>query len=190
MVSARREAAEKAGSSGGGTIADEPGGSGLVLRLATVGLLTSVLAGCAVDKVGCNPAVTRTADFFTKLSCDLSGSYEARAQDQQQELAQAQARNQALQSVLLQLQAEQRDLTQGLVIERARRDRLVRALNGYITQVDQQATQNALLQKQVRQARQEVERLASLPASSPSATQQQALAKVQKEVETLRAMLP
>lgn len=153
-------------------------------------VLPVLLAGCAVDKTGCDPSVTRSANFFTKLSCDVSGSYDARAEDQQQELAQAQARNQALQTSLLQMQAEQRDLSQGLTVEKSRRDQLVRSLNSYIAQVDQEASRNALLKKQVQQARAEVDRLQKLPASSSSATQQQALSKVQKEIETLRAMLP
>jgi len=161
-----------------------------MVRMMTVGFASWLLTGCAVDKVGCDPAVTRSASFFTKLSCDVSGSYDARSQDQQQALALAQSRNHELNVALLQLQAEQRDLEQGLVVERARRDSLVRSLNSYIAQVDQQAAQNALLQKQVRQARAEVDRLGRLPASASPDTQQQALSRVQSEIETLRAMLP
>lgn len=154
--------------------------------LAVTGAL--VLSGCAVDKTGCDPASLRTAGFLTKLSCDVSGSYDARAQDQQVALTQAQARNEMLQGILTGLESESRELQQGLTVERSRRDRLVRSINQYLNEIDQQSGQSTALEQQITQARAKLDQLAKLPASATAPAQQARLAAVQKEIETLRAM--
>jgi hypothetical protein len=152
--------------------------------------LVLVLSGCAVDKAGCDPAAMRDAGILTRLSCDLSGSYGARAQDQQVQLSGAQERNQVLQDILNGLQTENRELSQGLTVERAKRDRLVNSMNQYLTQTEQQAGQNAALKAQVEKTRNEVNRLASLPPGASNAQQQAALNRVQKEIDVLRAQVP
>jgi chromosome segregation ATPase len=149
-----------------------------------------VISGCAVDKAGCDPAAMRDAGIFTRLSCDLSGSYGARAQDQQVQLTQAQERNLALQESLAGLESQNRELSQGLTVERAKRDRLVQSINQYLTQTEQQAGQNAALKAQVNKAREQLNQLASMPATASNAQQQAALARVQKEIESLRALAP
>ena len=161
-----------------------------VLRL--IGLtaaLPMLLSACALDKQGCDPSALRSADLFTKVSCDVSGSYDARAQDQQAELAQAQARNRELQEILLQIESQDRDLKQGLTVERARRDRLVSSLKGYLTELDQATQQNALLTKQIAQTRAQANRLGALPSGASSQQQQVALQNVQKQIQTLQSMV-
>ncbi len=160
----------------------------LTLMILTAGL-SMLLLGCTVDKQGCDPSALRSADLFTKVSCDASGSYEARAQDQQAELAQAQARNRELQDILVQLDSQRRDLSQGLTVAKARRDRLVQSLNGYLSELDQQTRQNALLTKQIAQARAEASRLSALPNNASAQQQQVALQNVQKQIKTLQAMV-
>ena len=162
-----------------------------VLRLiGMTAVLPILLSACAVDKQGCDPGAVRSAGLFTKVSCDVSGSYEARAQDQQADLAQAQARNRELQDIVAQLESQNRDLSQGLTVEKARRDRLVRSLNGYLAQLDQLAAENALLKKQIAQTRADADRLSSLSKGASAQQQQVALQKVQKQIQTLRAMVP
>jgi len=159
-----------------------------LIGLTTV--LPILLSACAIDKQGCDPSAVRSAGLFTKVSCDVSGSYDARAQDQQAELAQAQARNRELQEIVFQLESQSRDLSQGLTVEKARRDRLVRSLNGYLAQIDQQAAENALLKKQIAQTRADADRLGSLSKGASAQQQQVALQQVQKQIQTLRAMVP
>lgn len=153
-------------------------------------LATLLISGCAVDKAGCDPAAVRSAGFLTKLSCDVSGSYDARAQDQQQDLAAAKADNEALQAVLTGLVAENRELEEGLIVKRAERDKLVRSINAYLKQVEQGNNQTADLKAQVAQTRQELDRLQNLPTTANKAQQQQRLNAVQQEIDTLRAMVP
>lgn len=152
-------------------------------------LLAAALAGCAVDKAGCDPRAMRDAGFFTKLSCDMSGSYGARAEDQKSQLAQAQASNKLLQDIVADLEAENRALQQGITVQRAQRDRLVRSINSYLSQIEQQAGQNSTLKQQVTKAKAQLDQFKAMPPGTPSREQQMKLNQVQKEIETLRGMV-
>ncbi|MFM7009208.1 MAG: hypothetical protein ACKO0Z_07760, partial [Betaproteobacteria bacterium] len=67
----------------------------------SLGFVTTVLvAGCAVDKAGCDPRALRDAGLLTKMNCDFSGSYDARAKDKEAQLAEAQKTNEALREAL------------------------------------------------------------------------------------------
>lgn len=152
--------------------------------------LAAVLSACTVDKAGCDPAAMRHADFFSRIACDVSGSYDARAEDQKLALEQAQQNQKQLQQALLDLEAQQRTLSQGLTVEKARRDKLVKSLNATIAQSKQLSGQNAALQQQILKTQAEVDRLNTMPASVTAAQQQARLSKVQQEVEALKALLP
>jgi peptidoglycan hydrolase CwlO-like protein len=164
--------------------------STLRTAIASAAILPIVLSGCAVDKAGCDPAAVRNAGFFTKLSCDVSGSYDARAQDQQAKLSQAQYENQALNSLLSELQAQNRDLQAGITVKRSERDRLVRDMNQYLAQIKAQTKNDQAIEQQIGLAQKELDRLQNLPAQA-SATQQQAqLQKLEQQIKNLRTMLP
>lgn len=159
------------------------------LYLFATPLLTISLSGCAVDKAGCDPAAVKTAGFFTKLSCDVSGSYDARAQDQQAKLSQAQYENAALKDMLAQLEADNRDLERGITLKRAQRDRLVRSINNYLKQTEQQAGQNQAVKSQIAKAKKELASLQNLPANASAAQQKQQLQVVQSEIDQLRSLV-
>jgi len=159
-------------------------------RALLLGLGAVLVAGCAVDKAGCDPAAVKYQGFLTKLSCDLSGSYDARAEDQQLALEQARKNRDELQQAVLDLEAQQRQVKQGLTVQKARRDRLVASLNATLDQIDQLNRDNTQLQQQVQAARQELKELESMPAGTVSASQQARIQSLRQEIETLRSMLP
>lgn len=159
------------------------------LAIAALSPVILMLGGCAVDKAGCDPAAVKSAGFFTKLSCDVSGSYDARAQDQQSKLSQAQYENDALKAMLAQMQADNRDLEQGIALKRTERDRLVSSINNYLNQMQQQAGTNQAIQAQIDSARKELSRLQNMPPNASAAQQKQQLQKVQTEIDQLRSRM-
>lgn len=155
------------------------------IKLATVTAAVLVLGGCAVDKEGCDPAAMRTAGFFSKMSCDFSGSYQARAQDQQEQLEEAKRQRELLQGSVRQLEDENRRLNEGIVLKRAERDRLARSLNSTLDAIAQENTQNKAVIDQIQKARLEVDRLRNLPDNANPAIVQTRIKAVQDEIANL-----
>jgi chromosome segregation ATPase len=156
-------------------------------RLMRLGLMAAVvtLAGCAVTKEQCDPAAMRTAGLMTKVACDFSGAYDARAQDQQQALNEALEQQALLQQSVAQLQDERQRINEGIVMQRAQRDRLVRSLNSTLATIDAENQDNAQLQSQIEQARAEVQRLDNLPQSASSQQVRTQIETIEREIQDL-----
>ena len=155
-------------------------------------LLCSVtlLVGCAVDKAGCDPRALRDAGLLTKMNCDFSGSYDARAADKNAQLQAEQKNNELLQQALADLSKEN-DLTAADVT--ARRSQIAgmnRSVAAYLAQIKNSNPNNVALQARVAKATAQLNALNSTPISSSPASEQALLGqieKVQKEIQSLGA---
>lgn len=155
------------------------------LPVLTVTAAVIFLSGCAVNKEDCDPAAMRTAGLMSKIACDFSGAYAERAQDQQDELQQALRQQELLQLSIAQLQDEQMRIRQGITMQRAQRDRLVRSLNATLASIEQENQGNQALQQRIKDAQAEVERLNQLPQGASSQQLQQQIQTVEREIKEL-----
>jgi len=154
-------------------------------KLATVAVVSLVISGCAIDKEGCDPAALRTAGFFTKVSCDVSGSYQARADDQQAQLEEATRQRDLLQNSVNLLEDENRRLSEGITLKRAQRDRLTASLNATLAAIAQGNEQNKTVMDQIDKAKLEIDRLSNLPENTNPAVLQNRIQAVQDEMDDL-----
>lgn len=148
----------------------------------------TLLAGCAVDKAGCDPKAMRDAGLFTKMNCDFSGSYDARAADKNAQLQAEQKNNELLKQALADL-SKKNDLSAADVT--ARRSQIAgmnRSVSAYLAQIKNSNPNNVALQAQIAKANAQLNALNSTPVSSSPASAQALQAqidKVQKEIQTL-----
>lgn len=155
------------------------------LKLAVVALALLGLGGCAIDMAGCDPAAVKNASIFTKASCDFSGSYQARADDQQVKLDEVTLQRDLLQDSVRQLDNENRRLSEGIVLKRAERDRLTRSLNSTLDAIAQENANNKAMMSQIDKAKTEVARLNSLPDTANPAVLQTQIKTVQEDITRL-----
>jgi len=156
------------------------------VKVAVVTLALLGLGGCAVDKAGCDPAAVKNAGIFTKVSCDFSGSYQARADDKKTELDEVTRQRDLLQDSVKQLDNENRRLSEGIILKRAERDRLTRSLNSTLDAIAQENAKNKAVMGQVDKAKAEVERLSKLPDNANPAVLQARIKAVNAEIVNLR----
>ena len=155
------------------------------LKLTSVLVTTLLVAGCAVDKAGCDPRALRDAGLLTKMNCDFSGSYDARAKDKDAQLAEARKTNAALREALEALE-KKNELTKADVS--ARRNQLSainRSVNNYLQQVRATNPGNEALSAQIRQATATLNQLNATPVNSSAANGQE----LQKRVTALQQEL-
>lgn len=159
------------------------------IKLAVVILALFGLGGCAIDKAGCDPAAVKNAGIFTKVSCDFSGSYQARADDKQAELDQVTQQRDLLRESVKQLDNENRRLSEGIVLKRAERDRLTRSLNSTLGAIAQENATNQALMTQIDKAKAEVEQLDNLPDNANPVVLQKQIKTVQDEIAKLTSQI-
>jgi chromosome segregation ATPase len=153
-------------------------------------LLCSVtlLAGCAVDKAGCDPKAMRDAGLLTKMNCDFSGSYDARAADKNAQLQAEQKNNELLKQALADLSKKNDLVSADVTARRSQVAGMNRSVSAYLVQIKNSNPNNVALQAQVAKATAQLNALNSTPiSSSPASTQalQAQIDKVQKEIQTL-----
>lgn len=159
------------------------------LKLTSVLVTTLLVAGCAVDKAGCDPRALRDAGLLTKMNCDFSGSYDARAKDKDAQLAEARKTNAALREALEALE-KKNELTKADVS--ARRNQLSainRSVNNYLQQVRATNPGNEALSAQIRQATATLNQLNATPVDSSAANGQELQKRVtalQQEIDKLQ----
>jgi chromosome segregation ATPase len=159
------------------------------LKLTSVLVTTLLVAGCAVDKAGCDPRALRDAGLLTKMNCDFSGSYDARAKDKDAQLAEARKTNAALREALEALE-KKNELTKADVS--ARRNQLSainRSVNNYLQQVRATNPGNEALSAQIRQATATLNQLNATPVNSSAANGQELQKRVtalQQEIDKLQ----
>jgi len=147
-----------------------------------------LVAGCAVDKAGCDPRAMRDAGLFTKMNCDFSGSYDARAADKNAQLQAEQKNNELLKQALADLSKKNELASADVTARRSQIAGMNRSVSAYLNQLKNSNPNNVALQAQIAKASAQLNALNSTPiSSSPASTQalQAQIDKVQKEIQTL-----
>lgn len=158
-------------------------------RLATVLSAALVVAGCAVDKAGCDPRALRNAGLLTKMNCDFSGSYDARAKDKEAQLAEAQKTNAALREALAALEKKNELSKADVTARRNQLSAINRSVNNYLQQVRATNPSNEALSAQIRQATAKLNQLNATPVNSTAANAQELQSRVtalQQEIDKLQ----
>jgi hypothetical protein len=136
-----------------------------LLKLSTLLSILGFLAACTMDKAGCDPRAMRDAGLLTKMNCDFSGSYDARAKDQETKLAEERQTNALLRSALSNME-KQNNLTKASV-EQRRADvtAISRSTGAYLRQLQKTNAGNKALNDKIKVA---MAKLVSLENTSPA----------------------
>ena len=148
----------------------------------------ALLGGCAVDKAGCDPKAMRDAGLLTKMNCDFSGSYDARATDKNAQLQAEQKNNELLKQALADLSKKSDLVSADVTARRSQVAGMNRSVSAYLAQIKNSNPNNVALQAQVAKATAQLNALNNTPiSSSPASAQalQAQIDKVQKEIQTL-----
>lgn len=159
------------------------------LRIVAVVSATMLVTGCAVDKAGCDPRALRDAGLLTKMNCDFSGSYDARAKDKEAQLAEAQKTNAALREALAALEKKNELSKADVTARRNQLSAINRSVNNYLQQVRATNPGNEALSEQIRQATAKLNQLNATPVNSSAANAQELqnrVTAVQQEIDKLQ----
>ena len=160
-----------------------------MIRLIPVAAAALVLSGCAVDKAGCDPRALRDAGLLTKMNCDFSGSYDARAKDKEAQLAEAQKTNAALREALAALEKKNELSKADATARRNQISAINRSVNNYLQQVRATNPGNEAISEQIRQATARLNQLNATPVNASSANAQELqnrVTAVQQEIDKLQ----
>lgn len=150
-----------------------------------------LLAGCAMDKAGCDPRAMRDAGLLTKMNCDFSGSYEARAKDKEAQLVAERQTNALLRQAMTDMEKRNTLASSDVAKRRADITNINRSVAAYLRQVQNSNPSNQSLAEQVNRARARLIELQNTPISSGAANAQELSARIQaveKEVADLRKL--
>lgn len=155
------------------------------VRIPALLLVALAGTGCAVDKAGCDPAQTRTAGFLTKLSCDFSGSYEARAEDKRQETARLESQRENIQQEINTLKSQSQQLSEQVLRSRAQRDRAINSLNKSLESLKASAAADAQVRQQIIDTQQQLEALSNSADSLDTAELEARASALRAEIDGL-----
>lgn len=159
------------------------------LKLPLVIGFSGLLAACTMDKAGCDPRAMRDAGLLTKMNCDFSGSYEARAKDKESQLAAERQTNALLRQAMTDMEKKNTLVSADITKRRADITNINRSVAAYLRQVQNSNPSNQALTDQVNQARARLDALQKTPITTGSANAQELSAKIQaveNEVAKLR----
>lgn len=142
-----------------------------------------------MDKAGCDPRAMRDAGLLTKMNCDFSGSYEARAKDKESQLAAERQTNALLRQAMTDMEKKNTLVSADITKRRADITNINRSVAAYLRQVQNSNPSNQALTDQVNQARARLDALQKTPITTGSANAQELSAKIQaveNEVAKLR----
>lgn len=160
-------------------------------RYFKVSLIVSIaglLAACTMDKAGCDPRVMRDAGLLTKMNCDFSGSYEARAKDKESQLAAERQTNALLRQAMIDMEKKNTLVSADITKRRADITNINRSVAAYLRQVQNSNPSNQVLTDQVNQARARLDTLQKTPITTGASNAQELSARIQA-VETEVAKL-
>jgi chromosome segregation ATPase len=163
-----------------------------IFRATVVLLLTVILAGCAVDKTGCDPKAVRDSGLMTKMNCQFSGSYDARAADQEEVLRQKREANASLRQALRELDSANELVKLDISARKAKLDSITKSVDSYLQQIKTSSVTNAALQARVAKAQAMTDSIKNNPPSDVAAVKKQ-LDAVQAEITAMekeKASLP
>lgn len=151
--------------------------------------LATVIAGCTMDKSGCDPKAMRDAGLLTKMNCDFSGSYDARAKDKEAQLAAERQNNVLLRQAVADMEKKNTLVTADVAKRRADVTNITRSVGAYLRSVQSSNPSNQVLAAQVQAAKARLDALQNTPITSGPNNAQELRARIQAveiEVEKLR----
>jgi hypothetical protein len=163
-----------------------------LLKASVVLSLSVVLAGCVVDKAGCDPKAVRDSGLMTKMNCQFSGSYDARAVDQEEVLRQKREANASLRQALRDLDGANDLAKLDISARKAKLDSVTKSVDSYLQQVKTSTGANAAMQARVAKAQAMADSIKNNPPSEVAAVQKK-LEAVQAEITAIekeKALLP
>ena len=152
-----------------------------IIRATVVLSLSVVLAGCAVDKAGCDPKAVRDSGLMTKMNCQFSGSYDARAADQDEVLRQKREANASLRQALRDLDSANDLVKLDVAARKAKLDSVTKSVDSYLQQIKASTATNASLQARVAKAQAMADSIKSTPPSD--------VAGAMKKIEDMQAQI-
>jgi chromosome segregation ATPase len=163
-----------------------------IFRATVVLSLTVILGGCAVDKAGCDPKAVRDSGLMTKMNCQFSGSYDARAADQDEVLRQKREENANLRQAFRELDSANDLVKLDISARKAKLDSITKSVDSYLQQIKTSSVTNASLQARVAKAQAMTDSIKSNPPSDVAAVKKQ-LDAVQAEITAIqkeKALIP
>jgi hypothetical protein len=160
-----------------------------VYKVFTVLGLTTLLAACTMDKAGCDPKAMRDAGLLTKMNCDFSGSYDARAQDKEAQLAAERQNNVLLRQAVADMEKKNSLVSADVAKRRADVTNITRSVGAYLRSVQASNPSNQALTEQIKVARARLDALQKTPVTSGTTNAQELQTRIQAvevEVEKLR----
>ena len=160
----------------------------LIKLVATLGLSVGLTA-CTIDKAGCDPKAMRDAGLLTKMNCDFSGSYDARAQDKEAQLAAERQNNVLLRQAVADMEKKNTLVTSDVAKRRADVTNITRSVGAYLRSVQSSQPSNQALTAQISAARARLDALQKTPVTTGANNAQELRARIQAvevEVEKLR----
>ena len=149
--------------------------------LSVLGLLTA----CTMDKAGCDPRAMRDAGLLTKMNCDFSGSYDARAKDQETKLANEKQTNALLRSALASMENKNNLLKASVEQRRAEVTSISRSTGAYLRQLEKSSAGNKAVTDKINAAKAKLAALEKTPPTDPKALESQ-ISQLRNEVEELQ----
>ena len=149
------------------------------IKISTLIAISSLLASCTMDKAGCDPRAMKDAGLLTKMNCDFSGSYDARAQDQQAKLAAEKQNNALLRQALADME-KKNDLVKASVQQR-RNDiaNITSSTGAYLRQIQKSSAGNQAMEQQIKAAMAQLTKLQNTPVTSGNANAEALKAEIQ-----------
>ena len=140
-----------------------------------------VLTGCATTPADCDPA-NRSASLLTKMSCDSSGGYRQKVNDQEQQLQRNQELNALSHQILTDMESRKLRSNTTLAQEQADQQALKASLSQLVAQLKVKGGNQVGLQQQITALTQAEQQFT--PSSNDNAAQ---VAARQKEAAILEA---
>lgn len=137
-----------------------------------------------MDKAGCDPRAMRDAGLLTKMNCDFSGSYDARAKDQQTKLAEERQTNALLRAALANMEKKNNLLKASVEQRRADVTDISRSTGAYLRQLQKANAGNKAVSEKIQDAMGKLAVVESTSAADPKALTRE-ISSLQKEVEEL-----
>jgi hypothetical protein len=159
------------------------------LKISALLGFSAILGACTMDKAGCDPRAMRDAGLLTKMNCDFSGSYDARAKDKEAQLASERQTNALLRQAVADMEKKNTLVNADVAKRRADITNINRSVAAYLRQVQNSNPSNQVLTAQVNEARARLDQLQKTPITTGSNNAQELRTRIQAveiEVEKLR----
>lgn len=156
----------------------------LIKRTMVLGA-TVLISGCTMDKAGCDPRAMKDAGLLTKMNCDFSGSYDARAKDQDAKLAEERQTNALLRAALANMEKQNNLQKASIAQRRADVTEITRSTGAYLRQLQKTNAGNKVLNEKIKAATAQLAVLERTSPADPKALEAQ-VSKLRKEVEDLQ----